>query len=229
MFVLGLDFETTGVDPRKDDIIEVGAVVWDVDKKKPAAIYSDLIPADRPLSDEVMKVTGLTDDDLRRFGQPQDVVFKKLSNLAGKCQYIVAHNGNKFDKLFLERLLQQQPLPNFNLPWIDTLTDIPYPDSIVTRKLSYLAAEHGFLNMFNHRAVFDVLTMMKVVSQYDFNHILKTLNSPMLKIVAQVTYDEKAKAKDMGFRWDPNQRVWYMEIRRAHFEARQFPFPTSVV
>lgn len=229
MFVLGLDFETTGVDPRKDDVIEVGAVVWDVDHKKPAAIYSDLIPADRPLSDEVMKVTGLTDDDLKRFGQPQDMVFKKLSNLAAKCQYIVAHNGNKFDKLFLERVLQQQPLPNFNLPWIDTLTDIPYPDSIVTRKLSYLAAEHGFLNLFSHRAVFDVLTMMKVVSQYDFNHILKTLNSPMLKIVAQVTYDEKAKAKDMGFRWDPNQRVWYMEIRRAHFEARQFPFPTSVV
>lgn len=229
MFVLGLDFETTGVDPRKDEVIEVGAVVWDVERKKPAAIYSDLIPSDKPLSAEVMKVTGLTDEDLRRWGQPLESVLKKLSNLASKCQYIVAHNGNKFDKLFLERLLQEFPHPGFNSPWIDTLTDVPYPDQIVTRKLSYLAAEHGFLNMFSHRAVFDVLTMMKVVSMYDFNHILKTLNSPMLKIIAQVSYEEKSKAKDMGFRWDPNQRIWYMEIRKAHFEARQFPFPTAVV
>jgi len=51
----------------------------------------------------------------------------------------------------------------------------------------------------------------------------------MVKIMAQVSYEDKSKAKDHGFRWDPQNRYWYMAIRKLAWEQRQFPFPTSLL
>jgi DNA polymerase-3 subunit epsilon len=144
--------------------------------------------------------------------------------MAEHCEYIVAHNGTRFDRLFLEKQTWKP-----EKPWIDTLTDVPYPNEIVTRKLNFLAAEHGFLNPFPHRAIFDTLTMLKVFSLYAIDHVVEDMKSPLVKIMAQVSYEEKSKAKDLGFRWDPQNRHWYMEIRRLAWERRVFPFPTSLI
>lgn len=229
MLVLGLDFETTGIDPKKDLIIEVGAVVWDVEQKKPKAVFSELVHIDQPIPLPVSKITGIYDSDIQAWGQPIHDVLLRLKQLSDPCDYIVAHNGAKFDKLFLSRYIEQNPLWNIEKPWIDTLTDVPYPHEIVTRKLNFLAAEHGFLNPFVHRAVFDVLTMLRVFSLYSMDSILENLSSPLVKIMAKVSYEEKSKAKDLGFRWDPQNRYWYMEIRKLAWEKREFPFPTALL
>jgi len=173
MFVLGLDLETTGIDPNKDLIIEVGAVVWDVKTQKPRALMSELVSIDQSVPAECSAITGITDEDLKIWGQPLNDVMLRLKQLTYECDYVVAHNGAKFDRLFLQRYYDQNPLWSFEKPWIDTLTDVPFPKQIITRKLNFLAAEHGFLNPFSHRAVFDVLTMMKVFSSYSFEEILR--------------------------------------------------------
>lgn len=229
MLVLGLDLETTGIDPKKDLIIEVGAVVWDVEKKKPKAIMSDLVYIDQPIPEPVVQITGITDDDIKTWGLEIHEVLLRLRRLSETCDYVIAHNGAKFDQLFLQRYSEQNSMWHIDKPWIDTLTDVPYPREIVTRKLNFLAAEHGFLNPFAHRAVFDVLTMMRVFSGYPMERILENLKSPLVKIMAKVSYEEKSKAKDLGFRWDPQNRYWYMEIRKLAWEERQFPFPTEIL
>lgn len=225
MLVLGLDLETTGLDVGKDQIIEVGAVVWDWTRAKPLKIYNQLVKIDTELDPVITKITGIESTDLERWGEPLEKVLGDLYNLAQEVEYLVAHNGNQFDRLILERVWAQHPQTKISLEWIDTMCDVPYPESMTTRKLSYLAAEHGFLNPFAHRASFDVLTMLSILSRYQPDVVMSLQSSPMRRVVAKVSYDNRDHAKTEGFRWDPNQKHWYMEAKECVLEVRNFPFP----
>ncbi len=229
MLVLGLDLETSGLNSETDEIIEIGAVVWDVNRAKPLQFMSRLIKTGRPIEPQVEQITGLTSADLERFGVDLAGGLAELKVLSDSCDYVVAHNGQGFDKKFLERAWTQFPDSLFERAWIDTMYDLPISDRISTRKLDYLAAEHGFINPFSHRAVFDVLTMLKIMAQYSFADILQLHQSPLVRVVAQVSYEEKDKAKDLGFRWDPKQRVWYSEMKQIVLEQKQGEFPFSTV
>jgi len=79
------------------------------------------------------------------------------------------------------------------------VVDVPSPPQITTRKLAHLAAEHGFLNPFAHRAVFDVLTMLKILSCYPIENVIISSNQPLMKLVALVAFDGRYKAKARGF------------------------------
>jgi len=137
--------------------------------------------------------------------------------------WICAHNANKFDKPFLineaERHCKANP---FNRPWIDTRTDLPLPPHIKSKKLIHLAAEHDFLNPFTHRAVFDVLTMFKIMSNYPIEKIIERAKSPLIKITALVSYQQKELAKDEGFYWNSEQRVWEKELKEM--DLKKYPF-----
>lgn len=227
MLVLGLDLETTGLNPSEDEIIEVGAVIWDTKRQAPVKMYNELVHAQNKLSPEITRITGITDEDLTNWGVSPQEAFINLEALAAKCEYIVAHNGLGFDKLFIDRYLKSMTDVKIDLPWIDTLTDLPYPEDLKTRKLSYVAAEHGFLNPFAHRALFDVLTMLKVFSSYSVSETIELASSPMVRVVAHVSFEEKDKAKSLGFRWDPSRREWFSGLREVQAKKTEYPFPIS--
>jgi len=228
MLVLGLDLETTGLDFESDEIIEVGAAVWDTEQKKPLRVFSELVRPHQPVPEEITKITGISQDDIQSVGQAPEAVFKQLLDLADGCNYVVAHNGKDFDKRFLDKALKEFGM-SLDLPWIDTMFDIPFPDSIKSRKLTHLCADHGFLNPFSHRAVFDVLSMFSVVSQYQFNEIEELYKSPQRKLIAKVSFEEKDKAKQAGFRWDPGQKHWYKTLKECQINATSFDFPTDIL
>ena len=46
MYLLGIDLETTGLDPLSSEIIEVGYVVWDTVTLSPVDLGSRLIKID---------------------------------------------------------------------------------------------------------------------------------------------------------------------------------------
>ena len=93
------------------------------------------------------------------------------------------------------------------------MIDIPYPSVIRTRSLTALCAEHGFLNPFPHRALFDVAAMFKLLSNYDINRIVEIAKTPIIWIRARVSYDARQKAKDEKFMWDPNNKFWVRQVR----------------
>jgi len=94
--IVVFDFETTGLDSRADEIIEVGAIKL-VDFK-PVAQMSSLIKPAQVLPDLVTKISGITADMLE--GQPSmaEVMPKFLEFISGSM--LVAHNAD-FDMAFL--------------------------------------------------------------------------------------------------------------------------------
>ncbi|MCB0348730.1 MAG: hypothetical protein KDD37_07835, partial [Bdellovibrionales bacterium] len=143
---------------------------------------------------------------------------------AKHASYVVAHNGNEFDKKFMEETWNLAPETRFDLDWIDTLTDLSYPASITSRKLNHLAADHGFLNPFAHRAIFDVLTMLEILSKYEIKDVVAMAASPTCRIYAKVTFEQKDLAKKEGFRWDAQAKVWFKDIKEVHLQDKKFPF-----
>jgi DNA polymerase-3 subunit epsilon len=250
-YLLGLDFETTGLDFEKDRITEIGAVLWDCEASAPVVIYNVLVKHEDapPITEEITGLTGITQTMLDEFGDRPVVAFGELNKLIGKAGAIVAHNGSGFDKPMLEAQMKRYaqlgekdpeffaPLrsieKNFEWtkPWVDTCIDIDFPAHITTRKLTHLAAEHGFLNPFSHRAAFDVLTMLKVLALYPLQPVLESAALPMKTLIARVSYDDRDKAKSRGYRWRGESKTWvrHMKAHKAEQEKAEAGFRVDVV
>lgn len=243
MRVFGLDFETSGLDTARDRITEVGFALWDVPEKQPitavgAYLYDETYPN---LSPEIVRLTGITDSILKEFGQNPARILGDMDLFCERHSvgYIVAHNGGAFDKLILLSELDRHSLPAprlRGLPWIDTKYDLPFASEPDSRRLKHLAGDHGFLNPFSHRAMFDVLTMLRIMSHYDFDAILDYMAQPWIVIRAVVPHPRqdngagKDKAKAAGYRWqdldgEKFELCWVKRIKAHQLEEEKKKLP----
>ncbi|MCH2534287.1 MAG: DUF5710 domain-containing protein [Bdellovibrionales bacterium] len=230
MKVLGLDFETTGLEAQSARVIEIGAVVWDTDKSKPLAVMSELVLPEEltEVPTEIVKVTGIETDDLENFGLEPKKAFQRLNFYLSQCDYVMAHNA-EFDKSFYLQEISRHGLDVVEKPWLDSMYDVPYPEELSTRKLGHLAADHGFVNPWSHRALFDVMTMLQIVSKYDFHEVIERSQSPVVTVISHVSFEEKDKAKQMGFRWDPKNKKWFKDYKHCDLMNMDFPFEYSLL
>jgi DNA polymerase III alpha subunit (gram-positive type) len=235
MIVLGLDLETTELDLEKSKVIEIGLVTYDTETKQPVHVYSEIVKEpDRPNINLENNASGLTDEVIEKWGIDSQHVVNEFKDILFKNdpKYIVAHNGNKFDKLIMTNFLKRHQSNLPGLPWFDTMTDIAYPKFCTSRNLTYLAAFHGFVNPFPHRALFDVMTMLRVLSNYNFDDMLKRAESPTITLQAGVNFDTKDSAKAQGFLWEPTKKIWYKEIKECDLTdewINSLPFSIDVL
>jgi len=146
---VALDLETTGTDPDRDTIIEIGAVRFRGEEV--LAEFHTLVNPGRPLPPEIIALTGITDEDL--FGAPYlSEVLPRLARFVGD-RLVVGH-GIEFDLGFLRR--QSLLRPN---RFLDTfkLATILAPDA---RRYSLQSLAHflGFPPPVSHRALDDART-----------------------------------------------------------------------
>jgi DNA polymerase III epsilon subunit-like protein len=215
--LLGLDFETTGLDTKTIDIIEIGAVLFEEERKVPVKIMNWLIKGPT-VPAEITALTGIHQADLDYAGVPFEMARNGLLEMMGVADFVVAHNGTNFDRPIAERLIA----PLNDMPkWIDTSVDVPYPAQITTRKLTHLAAEHDFLNPFAHRAVFDVLTMLRVLSKYDIEEVKRISQIPNVTLFAMVSYQDRELAKSAGYRWEGETKSWKKTVKLDQVEAER--------
>lgn len=230
--LLGVDLETTGLDVKTDRPVEVGICLWDADSKKPIVscgfyLWDSSYPT---LSVDAIKTHGIQSELLLEFGQPPKGIFTWIEGFITKYQptAIVAHNGNAYDKPLLLNELKRLDLscPQLeSLHWIDTATDLPtYGKS---RALTYMAADHGFLNPYAHRAQFDVMAMMKILSFYDLNEVIKNGKAPKVKLKGQLAMKEqdfetkKNWLKGRRYSWDSENKFWVKEFRDFEVELEK--------
>lgn len=228
MLVLGLDLETTTFDQDLLRITEVGAVLYDTDLKCPIEVQADLVyepDISLPMDEFVVGLTGITDNMITTYGKDPVEVLKRFKSLYDRAEYVVAHNGNAFDRPAMGRFIARHNMGEEFTPkhWIDTMLDIPYNEYINTRKLEDLTGRHGFLNPFPHRAFTDVMAMLRIMSEYDIDEVVKISHSPELTFHALVDYHSRDVAKAAKFRWNGELRKWEYKIKEYFVdqEARE--------
>lgn len=147
------DIETSGLNPHKDKIIEIGAIKYINNKKVDEFNY--LIDPEINLTQIITKVTGLTDNDLK--GQKKiEEVLPMFLNFIGDYP-VVGHNV-RFDYDFIESNIKRLNLHHLKNKIVDTLflSRITIYDSenhkLETLK-KYLNLEYD-----SHRAIVDCLT-----------------------------------------------------------------------
>lgn len=210
MIIAGIDLETTGLDANNDVVTEVGVVLWDTEKNRPVKFFNELIAINCAISQENENITGISNELLARFGEDASKVWRKFEEFCEPADYLLAHNA-PFDKSFVVKQVPEMS----KMVWIDSCTDVEYPENIQTRKLTHLAAEHGFVNPFSHRALTDVLTMLQLVSNYDWNEVVSNAVEPKAIMRAMVTVPEKDKAKNVGYRFNQQTKFWTKQVRES--------------
>lgn len=215
--VLSLDVETTGLEINEARITEIGACLFDIDNNLPILLLSRLIKSEVKIPTEVTLKTKLTNELIEEFGVSIKDGLAELSYLAikGRPDYILAHNGNSFDRPIIMAEIKRHSIDMCgfeSIPWIDSKTDIPFeiqPDSM---RLNHLAMDAGFINPFQHRALFDCMTTLKVISSFKFEDIVAYSKIPKIKIRALTDYHQKDLAKARSYQWDSANKIWTKEI-----------------
>jgi DNA polymerase-3 subunit epsilon len=225
MLVLGLDFESTGVDVKTARVIEIGAVLWETDLKMPVAMLSDFVYADDYDAEAIKKSGdeshGIPLEVLQQRGIEPRTAFSLLLSFMEQAQYVVGHNVREYDFPLLSEELGRAGLAVPKCKLIDTMGDLPFPKNIKGRGLEYLSAKHGFVNPFPHRAVTDVLSTLKLFSMYEFSEVEKIAKAPNITIRAKVSFDHKEKAKARGYRWDGDKKIWVKTIKDFQLEEEK--------
>ena len=111
-----VDIETTGLDPRYDEIIEISALK--IRNNEIVGTFSELIKPTYEIDEFITELTGITNDMLNEANQI-NVVLPKFMEFVG-TDIIIGHNVN-FDINFLYDNLLECNESTLNNDFIDTL------------------------------------------------------------------------------------------------------------
>lgn len=147
-----LDIETTGLHYESDEIISIGAI------KKNGSNDSDrfyeLIKIDRDIPDKIVKLTGITQNDINEKGIKIEDALKKLARFIGES-VIVGYNVN-FDMSFLARELSKCNEENLKNKAIDILPIVKKKYKFLDNyRLETVLSECGIINSCPHNALSD--------------------------------------------------------------------------
>ena len=147
--VVGLDVETTSLDPSSGDIIEIAAIRFDLSNGQEVNRYVALTKPTSPISDEITAITGIT-QSMVQDQEPFAAHVDKLREFIGD-DIILAHNA-PFDLGFLAA----HGLKLNNPAW-DTfpLASIALPEA-ASYNLGQLAQHFNIKLTSEHRAAEDV-------------------------------------------------------------------------
>ena len=229
MKILGCDTETTGLDPKKDRITEIGLVLYDSAAAAPVRISGFLVQTGAIVTEEITQLTGITQEAIAEYGVPAAHAIAAVVQMASKADFMCAHNA-PFDKSFLDAEFARQGKSVLTLPWIDTRTDLPKAAYQLGKSASlrYLCADHGFLYS-AHRAVNDVLAMLELLSRYKLDKVIQRAQTPNVNVRAVVSFDDRILAKERGYYWKPELKLWVKPLKADEVEEEKLKAPFPVV
>jgi len=176
MSTVFLDFETSGLNPYHDDIIEIAIKQMNNDNSFSTLVHPQ---SNECISQQITALTGISNELLRKEGIPWKTAYSELNDFLkaviknspdGKL-YIVAHNGETFDFLFLKRIFND--LNKLNIKTVNQ-KNIVYIDSLLLsrrllKRVSYkqetLCKTYNINTKGNHRALNDVRALEELYTK----------------------------------------------------------------
>ena len=146
---IAFDLETTGLDKRTDQIIEIGAVL--IRDGEVADTFSSFAQPGHPLSAKTVSLTSITDEMLLGAPSPEEAVDAFL-DWAGD-RPLVAHNA-EFDVGFVREYCRRSGR-SFDPLWTDTLILAQYLCPELNNHKLDTVANHLELPPFHHHRAFD--------------------------------------------------------------------------
>lgn len=113
------DLETTGLDPRLDEFIQVAAMRFTAGSPRPDDTFASFAKLRRPISSFIEQYTGISNRHVEKAARPE-VVLRQFATWAGSAT-LIAHNGLRFDSKFLAATCLRHGLPTREVPSIDSI------------------------------------------------------------------------------------------------------------
>ena len=146
-----LDIETTGLNPKTDKIIEVGAVR--IRGGEVTETFSSLVNPGRKLEERIIELTGICDDELAEAPEPETVIPALISFIG---EDILVGHRILFDYSFIKKAAVNLKL-SFEKEGIDTLKIArKFLPDLESRRLPFLCEYYGIPHK-AHRAVNDAV------------------------------------------------------------------------
>ena len=214
-----VDVETTGLSLARDKIIELGIVSFEFlpDGRvfKILDEYNEFEDPEMPLSQEIISLTGITDEMVKGHKLQPGIIEKIVS----PASVIIAHNAS-FDRKFLEKRLQIFA----NKAWACSMNDVPWAsEGIESSKLEYIAYKQGFFYE-GHRAINDCFAGIHTLSlplpkskESTLKILLDNAREKEYRIWAEHSpFDLKETLKARGYRWNNGDghrpKAWFIDI-----------------
>lgn len=214
-----LDTETTGLDHRKNEIIEIGAIAFTFNATGAVGditgIYGGLQQPTGPIPREITALTGISDAMVA--GQIIDM--SELKKLIEPADIVIAHNAS-FDRPFCEAFS-----PAFaGKAWACSNSEIEWSRrGFEGTKLGYLIGQAGYFHD-GHRAVDDCFALLEILAREAgpaprtaLAELYESSQRSRIRIYAEHSpFDMKDHLKARGYHWsdgsDGRPKSWWIEV-----------------
>ncbi|RKK05227.1 3'-5' exonuclease [Pseudoroseomonas wenyumeiae] len=214
-----LDLETTGLDPLRDEIIEIAMLPFtyglDGTVYSVGEAFSQLRQPSVPIPPAITALTGLTDEMVA--GHSIDPA--EVARFIEPAALMIAHNAG-FDRRFAEAFCGAFA----EKPWACSLKDVDWAaEGFEGSRLGYLAMKHG-LFFDGHRAVHDCQATLQILARpllrsgvTGLARLLENARRPSWRIwAAEAPFHHKDTLKARGYRWNgeanEHPRAWYIDV-----------------
>ena len=217
-----VDTETTGLDHRQHEIIEIGLVAFSFNEQGDVGdvfgVYSGLQQPMNPIPPEITQLTGITDEMVA--GQVLDI--GAVRAIVEPADLVIAHNA-AFDRPFCEALNDIFA----RKAWACSVAEIDWSSrGYEGTKLGYLIGQSGYFHD-GHRAVDDCFALLEVLAgerigaeRSAFAELYDASQLSRVRLFAENSpFDLKDHLKARGYRWadgsDGRPKSWWIEIAEA--------------
>jgi len=221
-----VDFETTGLDAAKDEVIEVAMLKFRYsgcgEITGVTGTFQALNQPSAPIPKEVVELTGITDEMVA--GHKIDAA--ALEAFVADTNIVIAHNAG-FDRKFAERswdIFRHQP-------WACSATGVEWQKhGFGGAKLTYLLTESRLFHD-AHRALDDCYATLEILaprlpatSTTALASLLDRARRKMVRVWAEdAPFNLKDTLKRRRYRWndgsDGRPKSWHIDLDEAELEA----------
>ncbi|PCJ51112.1 MAG: DNA polymerase III subunit epsilon [Gammaproteobacteria bacterium] len=215
-----IDLETTGLDPKTEEIIEIGLLIVSFTNEEGfiEVEFSDnqLQQPSRPITEEITNITGITNEDV----EGRAINWQQLEDELTSVDLIICHNAY-FDRNFMElqspdhfsRLIKSKAFgcSSRGINWAAL--------GFEGAKLEYLNLKMGFFYE-GHRALVDCWATLNLFIQKPvaFDELKISVREKEAMICAvNAPFEKKDLLKQRGYRWSDGSgslpKSWWVTVR----------------